>query len=69
MWSAFSQLHACHLNTILFYSYVVYNSLGYLSVVAEAAEASMNLAVHEIQELPDYAEKGEVRIIGGHFGG
>ena len=64
MWSAFSQLHACHLNT-----YVVYNSLGYLSVVAEAAEASMNLAVHEIEELPDYAEKGEVRIIGGHFGG
>ena len=38
-------------------------------MVAEAEEAFMNLAVHEIQELPDYAEKGEVCIIGGHFGG
>ena len=40
---------------------IVYRSLGYFDVVLEAAEALMNLAVHEIQKLPHYPESGEVR--------
>ena len=48
--------------------FVVYNSLGYLDVVAGAAEALMNLAVHEIAELPDYAQKGKV-LFSQKFGG
>lgn len=34
-----------------------------MDVVANAAEASMNLAVHEIQDLPDYSDKGEVSLM------
>ena len=41
----------------------MYKSLGYMDVVASATEASMNLAVHEIQELPEYAQNGEVSRI------
>ena len=40
--------------------HTVYRSLGYTDIVASAAEASMNLAVGEIKELPDYAQNGEV---------
>ena len=39
---------------------IVYRSLGYFDVVCEATEASMGLAVNEIQELPHYQESGEV---------
>ena len=39
---------------------LVYRSLGYFDVVSEATEASMRLAVHEIQESPSYEESGEV---------
>lgn len=45
-----------------FTPHTVYNSLGYMEVVAEAAEASMNLAVREVKELPNYAECGEVGV-------
>ena len=41
---------------------IVYRSLGYFDVVLEAAEASMSLAVHEIQELHYYPESGEVHV-------
>lgn len=41
---------------------LVYRSLGYMDVVAAAAEASMMLAINEIKELPEYAEKGEVIV-------
>ena len=41
---------------------IVYGSLGYTDVVAAAAEASMMLAINQIKEMPDYAEKGEVYV-------
>ena len=41
---------------------VVYRSLGYFDVVTEATEASMGLAVHEIEEIPQYQQSGEVSI-------
>jgi hypothetical protein len=37
----------------------VYRSLGYFDVVTEATEASMGLAVHEIEEIPQYQQSGE----------
>ena len=40
----------------------MYGSLGYTDVVAAAAEASMMLAINQIKERPDYAEKGEVYV-------
>ena len=41
----------------------VYRPLGYMDVVHEVAEASMNLAVQKIKEHPDYAQSGEVWYI------
>ena len=40
--------------------YAEYRSLGYMGVVHEAAEISMNLAVNKVKERPDYAQSGEV---------
>ena len=40
--------------------HAVYRSLGYMGVVHEAAEISMNLAVNKVKERPDYAQSGEV---------
>ena len=37
--------------------------MGYMDVVANAAEASMNLAVHEIKDLPGYSDNGEVSLM------
>ena len=45
-----------------FWCLVVYKSLGYFDAVSEATEASMGLAVHEIQEIPQYQESGEASI-------
>ena len=44
-------------------NFTVYRSLGYMDVVAKAAEASMNLAVREIKDLPGYADSGEVNLV------
>ena len=41
----------------------MYRSLGYFDAVAEATEASMGLAVHEIEEIPQYQESGEVGVL------
>ena len=41
---------------------LAYRSLGYFDVVSEATEASMRLAVREIQELPHYQESREVHL-------
>ena len=40
---------------------IVYTSLGYCTVVSEATEASMSMAVHEVQETQHYRESGEVQ--------
>ena len=40
---------------------IVYTSLGYYTVVSEATEASMSMAVHEVQETQHYRESGEVQ--------
>ena len=53
-------IHVCS-ETINFV--LVYNSMGYMDVVANAAEASMNLAVHEIKDLPGYSDNGEVSLM------
>lgn len=42
------------------FKYAVYRSLGYMELVVGAAEASMNFAVNEVKELPDYSQSGEV---------
>ena len=44
------------------FTLLVYQSLGYIDVVAAAAEASMMLVINEIKELPDYTEKREVSV-------
>ena len=44
-------------------TFLVYNSMGYMDVVANAAEVSMNLAVHEIKDLPGYSDNGEVSLM------
>ena len=41
----------------------VYHGRGYLKIVSRAAEISMQSAVEEVQSLPEYAEKGEVKSI------
>ena len=45
---------------LAYWCIVVYRSVGYFDAVSEATEASMGLAVHEIEELPQYRESGEV---------
>ena len=39
---------------------LVHRTLGYFDTVAEAMEASIGLAVYEIEETPDYCENGAV---------
>lgn len=51
---------------ILYFCPVVYRSLGYFDAIAEATEASMGLAVHEIEKIPQYQESGDVRIVCKH---
>ena len=41
----------------------VYKTCGYLRLAQEAAEASMQAAVDEVRSLPDYSERGEMRLI------
>ena len=38
----------------------VYNKCGYIDLVTEAAEESMQAAIQEVESLPHYQEKGEV---------
>ena len=40
----------------------VYNSCGYLDIVEELAQQSMQAAVEEVKSLPDYPTKGEVNV-------
>ena len=40
----------------------VYRKLGYIELVERAAELSMCASVDEVQALPEYATKGEVRV-------
>ena len=40
----------------------VYRSYGWMDVVADAAEVSMNPAVWEIKKLPGYSYNGEVSV-------
>ena len=42
--------------------HVVNRSLGYIEVVAAAAEDSMKLAVNEIKDMAHYKDKGEVHL-------
>ena len=42
--------------------YSVYYEGGYRDIVAEKAEEAMNLAVEEMQGLPEYSVKREVSI-------
>ena len=46
----------------VFVTVIVYKSLGYIEVVAAAAEDSMKMAVNEVKEMAGYAEKGEVHL-------
>ena len=50
-------IYTCTHNDII----AVYRSLRYRDVVQEAAEVSMNLAVNEVKELPNYPQSGEVQ--------
>ena len=38
----------------------MYNSRGYLDIVEELAQQTMQAAVEEVKSLPDYPTKGEV---------
>ena len=42
--------------------YAYYRPLGYMNVVHEVAESSMNLAVRKIKECPDYEQSEEYTI-------
>ena len=42
--------------------HLVYQKLGYIELVGRAEELSMHASVEEVQALPDYITKGEVRI-------
>ena len=44
----------------------MYRSLGYFSIVSEATEVSMGVAVRAVQEIPQYQELGEVAISNTH---
>lgn len=50
-----------HLNLCCCHN-TVYRSLGYIEVVAAAAEDSMKLAINEIKDMAHYEEKGEVNL-------
>ena len=41
---------------------IVYKNLGYMDVVDQAAEVSMNRAVAIVKESPDYSQSGEVNV-------
>ena len=43
--------------------FTVYNSGGYVDMVAKLAEKSMMAAVEEVKSLPDYATTGEVSTL------
>lgn len=45
---------------ILLYSTLVYKHQGYTSLVGRLTEQSMQKAIDEIKERPDYSTKGEV---------
>ena len=40
--------------------FLVYNRHGYIEVVGQLAQDSMQAAVDEVQSLPEYPTKGEV---------
>ena len=57
-----SVLHIyCLLRNYWLLAVSVYHGRGYLEIVSRAAEISMQSAVEEVQSLPEYAEKGEVK--------
>ena len=41
---------------------LVYQKLGYIELVGRAAELSMQSCVEEVQALPEYSTKGEVKM-------
>ena len=41
----------------------VYNRHAYVKIVSRLAQHSMQAAVEEVQTLPDYSTKGEVRLL------
>ena len=54
---------AMHKECLHYAYFSVYKTCGYLRLAQEAAEASMQEAVDEVRSLPDYSERGEVRLI------